>query len=126
MAVRSYGLQSLAVWTAYLLLVLQPWNGDRLFYCRKRSGRTAIIFSVSSATGYLLSVCLVRSFTVVHKQAETAAAACICLFNADHSLWGCCGGIFPLKFFILKRRIYKNYLKVHENKLYCGVGVKMM
>ena len=67
---------------------------------------------------------LVCSFMLVCKQTETAAAAGSYFLNAAYSLWSCCGGIFLLIFFNLKRRIHKNYLKMQENQLYCKNGVK--
>ena len=86
---QPYSLQSLAVWAPYLLLVIQPWNGDRLLYCRKRSFWSAIFFAFPFSTGALLSMRLVCPFQVVAQQTETAAAACIGLFDADHGLRGC-------------------------------------
>ena len=61
---------------------------------------------------------------LVCKQTEPAAAAGSYFLNAAYSLWSCCGGIFLLIFFNLKRRIHKNYLKMQENQLYCKNGVK--
>ena len=61
---------------------------------------------------------------LVCKQTETATAAGSYFLNAAYSLWSCCGGIFLLIFFNLKRRIHKNYLKMQENQLYCKNGVK--
>ena len=105
-----------------MLLVFLPWNGDRQFYGRKRFFRSAYLFTVCFASGNLLSGSLVCSFMLVCKQTETAAGSYF--LNAAYSLWSCCGGIFLLIFFNLKRRIHKNYLKMQENQLYCKNGVK--
>ena len=107
-----------------MLLVFLPWNGDRQFYGRKRFFRSAYLFTVCFASGNLLSGSLVCSFMLVCKQTETATAAGSYFLNAAYSLWSCCGGIFLLIFFNLKRRIHKNYLKMQENQLYCKNGVK--
>ena len=107
-----------------MLLVFLPWNGDRQFYGRKRFFRSAYLFTVYFASGNLLSGSLVCSFMLVCKQTETSAAAGNYFLNAAYSLWSCCGGIFLLIFFNLKRRIHKNYLKMQENQLYCKNGVK--
>ena len=107
-----------------MLLVFLPWNGDRQFYGRKRFFRSAYLFTVCFASGNLLPGSLVCSFMLVCKQTETAAAAGSYFLNAAYSLWSCCGGIFLLIFFNLKRRIHKNYLKMQENQLYCKNGVK--
>lgn len=107
-----------------MLLVFLPWNGDRQFYGRKRFFRSAYLFTVYFASGNLLSGSLVCSFMLVCKQTETSAAAGSYFLNAAYSLWSCCGGIFLLIFFNLKRRIHKNYLKMQENQLYCKNGVK--
>ena len=101
-----------------MLLVFLPWNGDRQFYGRKRFFRSAYLFTVCFASGNLLSGMLVC------KQTKTAAAAGSYFLNVAYSLWSCCGGIFLLIFFNLKRRIHKNYLKMQENQLYCKNGVK--
>ena len=101
-----------------MLLVFLPWNGDRQFYGRKRFFRSAYLFTVCFASGNLLSGSLVCSFMLVCKQTETATAAGSYFLNAAYSLWSCCGGIFLLIFFNLKRRIHKNYLKMQENQLY--------
>ena len=106
-----------------MLLVFLPWNGDRQFYGRKRFFRSAYLVTVCFASGNLLSGSLVCSFMLVCKQTETAAAAGSYFLNAAYSLWSCCGGIFLLIFFNLKRRIHKNYLKMQENQLYCKNGV---
>ena len=111
-------------WDFYMLLVFLPWNGDRQFYGRKRFFRSAYLFTVCFASGNLLSGSLVCSFMLVCKQTKTAAAAGSYFLNAAYSLWSCCGGIFLLIFFNLKRRIHKNYLKMQENQLYCKNGVK--
>ena len=107
-----------------MLLVFLPWNGDRQFYGRKRFFRSAYLFTVCFASGNLLSGSLVCSFMLVCKQTEAATAAGSYFLNAAYSLWSCCGGIFLLIFFNLKRRIHKNYLKMQENQLYCKNGVK--
>ena len=85
--------------------------GIASFTAEKGFFRSAYLFTVCFASGNLLSGSLVCSFMLVCKQTETATAAGSYFLNAAYSLWSCCGGIFLLIFFNLKRRIHKNYLK---------------